>query len=173
MKDRSTITGHHDNHVFIYILEILAASLICYFLYLSFPQYKLIWAMIYIPVVISPIREKSRVLVFSRIKANFIGALIGFIILLAFQATFFSFCIAAAATILVCQALKITATARSALLTLVTVAIPQYTEPLPVVAVERIILVTSGCLIALLVIVFFDGLVIRFSRPGPEDTRNK
>jgi uncharacterized membrane protein YgaE (UPF0421/DUF939 family) len=159
------LAGHHENPVFIYILEILSACLICYFLYLSFPQYQLIWAMIYIPVVISPIREKSRLLVFSRIKANFLGAAIGFIILLVFKAAFLSFCIAAIATILLCHALKIIATARSALLTLVSVAIPQHIEPLHVVAVERIIFVTCGCLIALSVILFFDRLVILFSQP--------
>lgn len=158
--------GHHENPVFIYILEILSASLICYFLYLSFPQYQFIWAIIYIPVVISPIREKSRLLVFSRIKANFIGASVGFLILLLFQATFISFCIAAIATILLCHALKIIATARSALLTLVSVAIPQHIEPLHVVAVERIVFVTCGCLIALSVILFFDRLVIVLSQPN-------
>lgn len=158
--------GYHENPVFIYILEFLSACLICYFLYLVFPQYRLIWAMVYVAVVISPVREKSRALVLSRIKANFIGAFFGLFVLLAFTPTFFSFCVGAVATILFCHTLKIIGTARSALLTLISVVIPRYTEPHYVVVLERIICVTAGCLVALMAIIFFDRLVLRFSKPA-------
>jgi uncharacterized membrane protein YccC len=160
------IDGHHENPVYIYLLEILSACLICYFLYVVFPRYRLIWAMVYVAVVISPIREKSRALVFGRIKANFIGAFFGLVVLLIFRPTFLSFCVGAVATILFCHALKITATARSALLTLISVVIPQYSEPHYAVALERVICVTIGCLIALMSIIFFDRLALRLSKPA-------
>ncbi len=155
----------------IYILEVLAACLICYLLYLAFPGYKLIWALIFVPVVLSPIRDKSRKLALSRIEANFLGASVGFLLLLAGKPALLSFCLGAAATILICHALSIVDTARSALLTLVTVAIPQYTEPGYVVAAERILFVTTGCLIALLVVLATDRLLqLRPKRRREETT---
>jgi uncharacterized membrane protein YgaE (UPF0421/DUF939 family) len=119
--------------------------------------------MIYIPVVISPIREKSRLLVFGRIKANFLGAFFGFLVLLFFDQSFVSFSLGAIATILFCNALRIIETARSALLTLVAVVIPHYSEPHYVVALERIVCVTCGCFIAFMVIIISDHLYLKFA----------
>lgn len=163
------MTERHENPVWIYMLEVLSAILICYFIHLSFPTYRLIWGIIYIPLVISPIREKSRVLAFSRIKANFLGAFVGFCIMIICKPTFSVFCLGAITIIIICNSIGILEMARSALLSLISVLIPHYSEPHTVIAMERIFSVTCGCLIAFLVIVCFDTLVIRFSRSTPKE----
>ncbi len=68
------------------------------------------------PLVISPIREKSRVLAFSRIKANFLGAFIGFCITIICKPTFLVFCLGAITIIIICNSIGILEMARSALL---------------------------------------------------------
>ena len=162
----------HENPVFLYILEMLSACLICYWLYESFPQYNLISAVVYAAVVISPIREKSRALVISRIKANFLGAFLGFLAMLFTGPTFISLAIGAIAAILLCNALKIMDTARSALLTMVAVVIPHYLEPSGVVVLERIVSVTCGCLIALMITIAFEMAYLRWFGPAGQDEIN-
>lgn len=163
------LTDQHQNPVWLYILEVLSACLICYFLNVSFPSYHLVWGLIYIPLVISPIREKSRSLVFSRIKANFIGAFVGFCMMINTNPSFPVFCVGAVTIIVVCNMMRMLETARSALLSLGSVLLPHYAEPNTVIAVHRILSVTCGCLIALLVIVCFDSIMNRFSDRRHED----
>ncbi len=164
--------GHHENPVYIYLVEILSACLICYFLYLLFPRYPLVWAMVYAGVVISPVREKSRALVVSRIKANLIGAFFGLLVLLVFAPSFVSFCVGSTATILFCHTLGIITTARSALLTLVSVIVPHYVEQPYVIALERAIIVTVGCVIAFGVIVAVERFVLPLT-PGGEARKER
>ena len=120
--------------------------------------------MLYIAIVISPKREKTRALIYDRVKANFIGAFIGALILLLIKPTLLSFCAGATITILLCNSFKMIDSARSALLTLITVIIPESKDPHYVVAVERVITVTLGCSIALLVTIIFDYFLMKYSR---------
>ena len=161
--------GRHENPVYLYALEVLSACGVCYLLYRLIPGYHLIWAVIYVPLVISPIREKSRALVLGRIQANFLGALLGFAVLVVFGQNFFAFAAGAAAIIGICSTAKFVDLTRSALLTLVAVTVPHYAEPSWGVALERIVCVTCGCLIALAAILAFEHLHGRFAAE-PEDS---
>ena len=80
-KRNREITGKLDLSILLFILEYLTSTLIFYLIYLALPQYKLIWGLIFIAVVLSPKSGDSPGLVYDRIIANFIGAAIGFVIL--------------------------------------------------------------------------------------------
>jgi uncharacterized membrane protein YgaE (UPF0421/DUF939 family) len=160
----SSLGDSNGSSLMIYILEFLTAAIAFYLLYLAFPQHKLIWGMVYIAVVVSPKRDKSKSLIYDRIIANAIGAFVGFVILLFFKASLLSLCAGAVLIILFCNFLKMIDTARSALLPLIVVLMPEYKESVYVVALERILCVTLGCLTALAVKLLFDFVLLNLGR---------
>lgn len=147
--------------VILYIFEFLTATLIGYMLYRLFPDYHMIWAMTSIALVLSPKSIKSRALIYDRIKANILGVVIGFIVLVVHHPNIFTFCLGSIALILLSNYLKTLTTIRSSLIALVVVVIPEIHKTVPglTVALDRIVCVIAGCIIALVVTILFDELI--------------
>lgn len=155
-KRNREITGKLDLSVLFFILEYLTSTLIFYLFYLVLPEYKLIWGLIFIAVVLSPRSADSPGLVYDRIIANFIGATVGFIILALFDPGILSVCLGSVLIIFLCHIMNKIDTARCALLTLMAVVIPSYHEPGYAIAVERIVCVTAGLMTALIVNIIYS-----------------
>ena len=151
--------------VFIYILEFISATIVCYALYISYPQHRLIWAMTSISLVLTPKSEQSRALIYSRIKANLLGAFTGLLLLMIHKPGIIVFCLAAILTILLSNVFNIMDSVRSALVALIVIMIPEYRESSYVVALERVVCVVTGCVIALIVTYLFDFILIKLSEP--------
>jgi uncharacterized membrane protein YgaE (UPF0421/DUF939 family) len=174
-KRNREITGKLDNSTLFFVLEYLTSTLIFYLFYLALPQYKLIWGLIFIAVVLSPRSADSPGLVYDRIIANFIGATIGFIILALFDSGILSVCLGSVLIIFLCHVMNKIDTARCALLTLMAVVIPSYHEPGYAIAVERIICVTAGLITALIVNIIYSYIfsMIAEKAPGTGQNRDK
>jgi uncharacterized membrane protein YccC len=150
------------SRLFIYILEFLCASGIAYLLVLMYPQYRLVWAMTSIAFVMSPKSDESRALIYGRIKANILGAVIGFAVMLIELPTVVLLGIGIVFTIFLTRHFKLYKTVRSALVALVIIIVPAYSEPHTSVALERAVCVLIGCVIALLVTFVFDSLISKY-----------
>jgi len=136
-------------------------------LLLLYPEHRLLWAMTSIALVLSPKSAESKSLLVDRIKANVLGGLVGFSIMIVHEPTIVLFCLGAVLTILLSRQLKIYRTVRSALVPLVIIMIPAYHEARAIVALERMSCVVIGCVIALLVTILFDFILSRISLPAP------
>lgn len=156
-----------QNTITIYILEFLSASSLAYLLLLLYPRHRLLWAMTSIALVLSPKSAESKSLLADRIKANILGGLVGFSIMIVHEPTILLFCLGAVLTILLSRQLKIYRTVRSALVPLVVVMIPAYHEARTIVALERMSCVVIGCVIALLTTLLFDYMLSRIVPPAP------
>jgi uncharacterized membrane protein YccC len=165
MNKQETLTNYMRNPTTIYILEFLSASTLAYLLLLLYPQHRLLWAMTSIALVLSPKSAESKSLLVDRIKANILGGLIGFSIMIVHEPTIVLFCLGAVLTILLSRQLKIYRTVRTALVPLVIIMIPAYREARTIVALERMSCVIIGCVIAFLVTILFDYILSRISLP--------
>jgi uncharacterized membrane protein YccC len=153
------LQGGAKNPVIIYILEFLVASSVAYLLLTLFPEHSLLWSMTSIALVLTPKSEESIALIYGRITANILGSLVGFVIMLIHEPNIYLFCFGAVATVLLSKYLKVYTTVRSAVAALVLIMIPAYHEPRTMMAIERILCVIVGCVIALLVTILFDLLI--------------
>lgn len=168
MNKLKAIASYLKNTTTLYIIEFLSASSLAYLLLLLYPRHRLLWAMSSIALVLSPKSAESKSLLVDRIKANILGGLIGFSIMIVHEPTILLFCLGTVLTILLSRLLKIYRTVRSALVPLVIVMIPAYQEARTIVALERISCVVIGCLIALLTTLLFDYILLNISTPAPE-----
>jgi uncharacterized membrane protein YccC len=151
--------------VFIYILEFISATVVCYALYISYPQHRLIWAMTSVSLVLTPRSEQSRALIYNRIKANLMGAFTGLLIMMVHKPGIAVFCLGAVLTILLSNMFNIMDSVRSALVALIVIMIPEYRESSYVVALERVVCVITGCVIAFFVTYLFDFILLKLSGP--------
>ncbi len=154
------------NPDFIYALEFITATLVGFVLYRLFPDYHMIWAMTSIALVLSPKSDKSRLLIYDRIKANLLGVLVGFIVLVAHRPNILMFCLGAVVLILISNFLRYLTCIRSSLVALVVVVIPEIdkTGHDYRIALDRITAVIAGCIIALAVSVVFDLVMKLFGK---------
>ena len=155
------------NPTILYILEFLSASSLAYLLLLLYPQHRLLWAMTSIALVLSPESAESKSLLVERIKANVLGGLVGFSIMIVHEPTIYLFCLGTVLTILLSRQMRIYRTVRSALVPLVVIMIPDYHEARTVVALERMACVVIGCTIALATTLLFDFILAKISPPRP------
>jgi|WetSurMetagenome_2_1015567.scaffolds.fasta_scaffold896002_1 uncharacterized membrane protein YccC len=161
-KPAAFLAGHP---VVVYILEFWAASAAAYGLLLLYPRHRLVWAMTSIALVLSVKSSESKKLIYDRIKANVLGAVVGGLLMLVPLPDSVLFCAGVCCTVFCCKYLGIYPVVRTALVALVIVMIPAYEEGRMIVAVERVSCVAIGCLIALAVTWLFDFLLGKIAAP--------
>lgn len=139
---------------FIYIIKCLAGLLVCYIPYLLIPQYPFYWAIVSVVIVLSP--DHSTTQAYNRIKANILGCAVGICLYPIQLPNLIILCIGVILTICIGLALNIKDALRSALAGFVIVTIQQERSKHWFVAVERVMCVVSGCVIALLITLLFN-----------------
>lgn len=95
------------------------------------------------------------------IQANIQGALVGFFMMLIHEPAVVLFCLGTVLTILLRRHLKIYRTVRSALVASVFITVPPYQELRKIIALERMVCVIIGCIIALLITLLFDYILAK------------
>ncbi|ALL05937.1 hypothetical protein AQ505_10790 [Pedobacter sp. PACM 27299] len=146
----------------IYLLKCLIGVIICYLLYKYIPQYPFYWSLVSVVVALSP--DNSNTLAYDRMKANLLGCTVGLCLYPIHISYLLILCLGVTLTIALGLAFRITQTLRSALAALVIVTIQEQLEKHWYIAVERVGCVVAGCLVALLVTMFFNMLLARLSK---------
>lgn len=145
----------------IYLIKCLVGVVICYLLYQYIPQYPFYWSLVSVVVALSP--DSSNTLAYDRMKANLLGCTVGLCLYPIHISYLLILCIGVTLTIVFGVAFRITQTLRSALAALVIVTIQEQLEKHWYIAVERVGCVVAGCLVALLVTMFFNMVLVRLS----------
>jgi uncharacterized membrane protein YgaE (UPF0421/DUF939 family) len=127
-----------------------------YALYRLYPQHQFYWSIISILLVLAPDGKDSNKLAFERVVANVIGSGVGFLVLVVHQPNLFLMSLGVILTIAICTAFKVETVFRSALVSLIIVAIHQHQIDSRQIALERIGCVFVGCLIALVINYLFN-----------------
>ncbi len=144
------------NPLFIaYVIKCIAGVSICYLLYYLFPERQFNWSIVSVLLVLSPEEFDSNKLALGRLKSNIIGATMGLLAYLAHDPNLFMLCAAVFATILLCSFLKLGNASRSALAALAIVFIQEKEKHTYVSALDRMLCVVAGCLVAMAITYLF------------------
>jgi uncharacterized membrane protein YgaE (UPF0421/DUF939 family) len=140
----------------IYLASCLAGVLICYGLYASFPSYPFYWAVVSVVLALSPDNNTKQA--FSRIKANILGCTIGICLFPLHLPEIGILLLGVLIIIFLGLWLHITDTLRSSLAALVIVTMQVEQGKHWYIALERMVCVITGCVVALLLTILFNYL---------------
>lgn len=113
------------------------------------------WSLISVVLILSPDGKDAVKLALMRIKANFLGASIGFLCLLISPNNMWIMCAALTLTLAACYIFRFDAATRSALAATIIIMLHQEGKHLWTTALERVIAVLSGCSLGLLITFVF------------------
>lgn len=125
-----------------------------------FPEYDLFWALLSIMLVISPEGKESPRLTMERVKANLIGALSAFAVIMLPFDIFYKIMIGIVAAALLCTIFKLLIVSRTAIVAIIIILIEKPEDGF-MASIERFLSVLLGSMIGL-VIVISTGYLIRF-----------
>ncbi len=126
------------------------------FILSSLLNYKdLAWALISVILVLSPDGKDSVSLAVTRIKANFVGAAVGIICLLIAPVNMWLMSLAVTIGLFLCYLFKLDTGARSALAATIIIMLHPEGQHVWDTALERVIAVLAGCLLALIITFIF------------------
>src|SRR5260221_3626798 len=145
----------------VYIIKCLTGILICYGLYKYIPQYPFYWAMVSVSISIS--MDNSTDQAYNFMKSNILGCAVGITLYPLHLPEILILGIGIVLTICIGIALNITETLKSALVSLGIVIVREEQEKHWFVALERVTCIIAGCLVGLLVTVFFSFIMQRIS----------
>jgi uncharacterized membrane protein YgaE (UPF0421/DUF939 family) len=153
----------------IYAAKCIAGIMLCFLIYMFFNQWvDYTWSLISVILVLSPEGKDAVDLVLTRIKANFIGAGTGILILLLHLPSPWNLAAGATISLFICDRLNLNAGARSTLAAMIIILLHQEGSnsgaPLWDSALSRIIAVVSGCILGLLITYVFHS-IFRLSTP--------
>ena len=151
--------------IVLYIVKCIVGFSICYALYLAFPQHQFYWSMLSVLLVISPEEDLSHRLAFDRMKANLLGSTVGIVVFLGHVPALVGMCLGIVIVIAAGMMLNISNATRSALASLVIVLMHEQQESSWNIAVERMLCVIAGCVIAIAV-TYIAGFVFRGGSKG-------
>jgi len=147
---------------YIYTLKCVLGVSICYLIYKIIPQYPFYWAIV--SVVLAFSRDNSNEQAYSRIKANILGCAVGACLYPIHIPELLTLCLGVVFTIAISFSLKITQTTRTALAALIIVLIQVEQSKHWEVAIQRVVCVVTGCVIALLLTLFFNFIYVNTKR---------
>ncbi|MEO6684373.1 MAG: FUSC family protein [Dyadobacter sp.] len=130
----------------LYILKCLIGTAIGYYIYVLHPTVGT-WALFSIVLVLAPDRHDAMNLAVTRIKANFIGAATGLILLVLHPINLAMICVGIALSIAICELLKLQVATRSAMIAVLIITMHEPGEYFWEIALERAGGVAAGCII--------------------------
>ncbi|MFN8334187.1 MAG: FUSC family protein [Cyclobacteriaceae bacterium] len=153
----------------IYAAKCVAGILLCFPIYIFLKQWvDYTWSLISVILVLSPEGKDALDLALTRIKANFIGAGTGVVILLLHLPSPWNLAAGAVISLFVCDRFNLNAGARSTLAAMIIILLHQEGSNggthLWDSALSRIVAVISGCVLGLLITYVFHS-IFRFNTP--------
>jgi len=141
------------SHV-VYIVKCLLGVIICYVLYKAIPQYPFYWSLVSVALATS--LDSTNNQAYDRIKANTLGCAVGIALYPIQLPELALICIGITVTIFLGIGFKISSTIRSALAALIIITLQVEQTKHWYIALERVICVVAGCLVALLITLIFN-----------------
>jgi len=135
----------------IYVLKLIVGVIFCYILYKSFPQYPFYWSLVSVVLAISI--DNNNTQAYDRIKANTLGCAVGICLYPLNLPELPVICAGVIIIIFLGIGLNIISTLRSALAALIIVTLQVEQTRHWYIALERVLCVVAGCVVALLVTV--------------------
>ncbi|MFY0255635.1 aromatic acid exporter family protein [Chitinophaga sp. 30R24] len=117
----------------------------------------IIWILISVMLVLSPDGSDAVTLAVTRIKANAVGAISGFLLILLHPNMILMMCSAVFITVAICNLLNLEAATRTALAATIIVMTHEAGTHIWDTAVERVLSVLTGCLLGLLITFIFHN----------------
>jgi uncharacterized membrane protein YgaE (UPF0421/DUF939 family) len=147
----------------IYAAKCVTGILLCFPIFIFLNQWvDYTWSLISVVLVLSPEGKDALSLALTRIKANFVGAGTGLLILLLHIPSPWNLAAGAITSLFICDRLKLNAGARSTLAAMIIILLHQegtFAGPhLWDSALSRIVAVVSGCLLGLLITYIFHSI---------------
>lgn len=147
--DRSVYFSH-----LVYLIKVILGVIICYILYKSIPEYPFYWSLV--SVVIATSLDRSTDQAYDRIKANILGCVVGASLYPIQLPELLIMCIGVVIIVFLAIGFKITSTLRSALAAFIIICLQIETIKHWYIALERVVCVVAGCVVALLLTLFFN-----------------
>ncbi len=142
----------------VYISCCLIGVVICYVLYRQIPSYPFYWAIVSVVLALSP--DNSTRQAFNRIKANVLGCAVGICLYPLHLPELLILCAGVLAIVVTGLVFKIADTLRSALAAFIIITVQVETGKHWYIALERVVCVVAGCLVALALTALFNYLLI-------------
>jgi len=153
----------------VYAAKCVAGTLIVFIISRLINYTDIGWCLISVMLVLSPDGKDAVSLALTRIKANVLGASVGALCLLISPSNMWVMSLALVATLSLCYLFKLDAGIRSALAATIIILLHDGGKHLWDTAIERIILVLAGCVLALLITFAFHFSI----KPGEKQTNNQ
>lgn len=147
-----------------YLLKSAIGVSLCYGLHVLIPNRETLWSLVSVVLVLAPDDQDAIRLAFDRMKANSMGAFVGWLAAATLLPAWLALPLAVPSTILFCLLFRLGAATRSALAGLVIVYVRDPGVAAGVIAFDRVFFVVIGCLVGLLITVvsrFISGLIAR------------
>ena len=149
--DRSVYSSH-----LIYLIKVILGVVICYVLYKSVPEYPFYWSLV--SVVLATSLDRNTNQAYDRIKANVLGCVVGASLYPIELPELLVMCIGVIIIVFLAIAFRITSTTRSALAALIIILLQAEATKHWYIAMERVVCVVTGCVVALLLTLLFNKL---------------
>ena len=149
----------------IYIIKIIAGVLLSFAIAQLFSIFDFGWILISTFLVLSPEGNDAVDLALIRIKANFVGASTGLILLAFNLPILLGICIGSAVSLIVCDLLKLSLGAKSTLAAVVIVLMNSDQNNFWSSPFHRVSSVIIGCILALIITYTFHS-ILKFKTPS-------
>ena len=149
----------------IYIGKIILGVLFSFVVAKLFPVFDFGWIVISTFLVLSPEGKDAIEVALVRIKANFVGASTGLILLAFHLPTILGMCIGAAVSLVACDLLKLSLGAKSTLAAVAIVLMNSTQNNFWSSPFHRVSSVIIGCILALIITYIFHS-VLKFRTPS-------
>ncbi|MCE1188218.1 MAG: aromatic acid exporter family protein [Ignavibacteria bacterium] len=158
-----------NRYFVIYLIKCLFGAAICFWLYATFPGHQYYWALVSVILVIAPEDRDSIKFSLDRIEANIIGATIGLLYYILAGISIVTLLLAILTTILFCTAVRLGNSTRTALAALIIVMVLENEKNNWHIALDRMLSVMVGCLIAILI----TGITYWIKKPIMESSSDE
>jgi len=138
----------------VYLIKCIIGVIICYILYCEIPQYPFYWSLVSVALATS--LDSSNNQAYDRIKANILGCAVGVCLYPLHLPELLILCTGIIIIVILGVGFKITNTLRSALAALIIVTLQVEQTKHWYIALERVMCVVAGCLVALLLTLLFN-----------------
>jgi uncharacterized membrane protein YgaE (UPF0421/DUF939 family) len=144
----------------VYIAKCVSGVLLCSLLSVFFHEWiDYSWSLISVVLVLSPEGTDAVELSLTRIKANFVGAVVGVLLLLSQVPSPWNIALGAALALFVCYQFKLQAAARSTLAAVIIILLHHEGANLWSAALSRVGAVITGCILGLIITYIFHSMI--------------